>query len=102
MFSLFDEARTDIASAVARTDTVCALRLSQRNRTIIVSIHQPRFAIFRLFDRLTLLAAGNIIYQGKSSEALDFFQTLGMLSRAAYDDSSDCLLLDDSKNCNIT
>jgi len=43
-----------------------------------VSIHQPRYAIFRLFDRLTLLAAGNVIYHGKPTEALDFFQTLGI------------------------
>jgi len=55
-----------------------SVRLSQRNRTVVVSIHQPRYAIFRLFDRLTLLAAGNVIYHGKATEALDFFQTLGI------------------------
>jgi len=55
-----------------------SVRLSQRNRTVVVSIHQPRYAIFRLFDRLTLLAAGRVIYHGKATEALDFFQTLGI------------------------
>ena len=45
-----------------------------------MSIHQPRFAIFRMFDRLTLLDAGSTIYHGKASEALDFFKSLGILS----------------------
>jgi len=57
---------------------VCSSRLSEYDHTVIISIHQPRFAIFELFDRLTLLAAGKTIYHGKASEALDYFQTLGI------------------------
>jgi len=68
--------RCSLLSGVVRMPY--SVRLSQRNRTVVVSIHQPRYAIFRLFDRLTLLAAGNVIYHGKATEALDFFQTLGI------------------------
>ena len=60
--------------------SVCVVRLSQRDRTVIVSIHQPRFAIFQLFDRLTLLAAGKTVYHGKASEALGYFNALGTFS----------------------
>ena len=52
-------------------------RLSKNNRTIIFSIHQPRFAIYKLFEHLVLLAKGNIVYQGPCSEALDYFADLG-------------------------
>ena len=52
-------------------------RISKNNRTIIFSIHQPRFAIYKLFEHLVLLAKGNIVYQGPCSEALDYFADLG-------------------------
>jgi ATP-binding cassette subfamily G (WHITE) protein 2 len=51
--------------------------LSRRNRTIIFSIHQPRYAIFKLFDRLTLLAAGHTVYHGPASDALQHFSDVG-------------------------
>jgi len=54
------------------------VRLSLRGRTIVFSIHQPRFAIFKLFDRLSLLADGRTIYHGSASEALSFFKSIGI------------------------
>ena len=53
-------------------------RLSRRGRTVIFSIHQPRFTIFKLFDRLTLLAAGHSAFHGPASQALSFFESLGL------------------------
>jgi len=50
-----------------------------RGRTIIFSIHQPRFAIFKLFDRLSLLAAGRTVYHGKAAKALAFFESIGII-----------------------
>lgn len=52
-------------------------RLSRKGGTIIFSIHQPRFAIYKLFDRLTLLAAGRTVYHGEASETLEFFRYAG-------------------------
>ena len=48
-----------------------------RGRTIIFSIHQPRFTIFRLFDSLMLLSLGEVVYHGPAAESLDFFKSLG-------------------------
>jgi ABC-type multidrug transport system ATPase subunit len=45
--------------------------------TVIFSIHQPRFAIYKLLDRLYLLAAGRTVYHGPAEEALDFFRETG-------------------------
>ena len=54
---------------------LCVCSLSKEGRLIIMSIHQPRYSIFRLFDYLTLLSRGEIIYQGKAYGALSYFST---------------------------
>ena len=54
-------------------------RLSRRDRTVILSIHQPRYTIFKLFDRLSLMAAGRCAFHGQASQALPFFVSLGLL-----------------------
>lgn len=46
---------------------------------MIFSLHQPRFTIFKLFDRLTLLGAGHTVFHSQASEALPFFESLGLL-----------------------
>jgi ABC-type multidrug transport system ATPase subunit len=38
-----------------------------------MTIHQPNSEIFRLFDRLILLVEGNLIYQGNSEAAAEYF-----------------------------
>jgi len=46
----------------------------QGNRTIVFSIHQPRYSIFRLFDRLHLLSCyGQTVYHGMAQEAVTYF-----------------------------
>ena len=52
-------------------------RLGNRGRTIILSIHQPRFSIFRLFDSLTLLSLGRLAYHGPYDKVLPYFESLG-------------------------
>ncbi|NXE57837.1 ABCG2 protein, partial [Casuarius casuarius] len=52
-------------------------RLSRRGRTIIFSIHQPRYSIFKLFDSLTLLALGKVLYHGPAKQALEYFHSIG-------------------------
>lgn len=54
------------------------------NRTIIMSIHQPRSNIFNLFDRLLLLAAGRMVYSGPADEAASHFGTLGYSVPAGF------------------
>ena len=43
------------------------------NRTIVLTIHQPRFEIFDMFDKLILLSDGNIAYDGVPKKAYSFF-----------------------------
>nr|XP_009930588.1 PREDICTED: ATP-binding cassette sub-family G member 2 [Opisthocomus hoazin] len=55
----------------------CTVWMAKQGRTIIFSIHQPRYSIFRLFDSLTLLAAGRVLYHGPAQHAIGYFQSVG-------------------------
>jgi len=46
-------------------------------RTIVCTIHQPSSQIFTQFDDLLLLVRGNIIYQGPTASAIDYFASIG-------------------------
>ena len=49
-----------------------------------MSIHQPRYSIFKLLDTLTLLSAGNVVYHGQANNALEYFRGAGKQSIEAY------------------
>ena len=51
--------------------------LSQEGRLIVVSLHQPRYAILRLLDRVTLLSAGETVFHGQWTDATGYFSELG-------------------------
>uniref|UniRef100_A0A0B6ZBZ1 ABC transporter domain-containing protein n=1 Tax=Arion vulgaris TaxID=1028688 RepID=A0A0B6ZBZ1_9EUPU len=72
-----DEPTTGLDADTAFTVLSFLKRLSLRGRTIIFSIHQPRYSIFSLFDNLILLAGGSTVYNGPCSEVLDFFDSQG-------------------------
>ncbi|XP_064633854.1 broad substrate specificity ATP-binding cassette transporter ABCG2-like [Lineus longissimus] len=72
-----DEPTTGLDANTAYSVMKLLHRLSRRNRTIVFSIHQPRYNIFKQFDTLMLLNEGEVVYHGPSSDALDFFSGLG-------------------------
>ena len=45
----------------------------EKNKTIIMTIHQPNSDIFSLFDRLFLMVEGKLVYQGLSADAVTYF-----------------------------
>uniref|UniRef100_UPI0009B3C176 ATP-binding cassette sub-family G member 2-like n=1 Tax=Monopterus albus TaxID=43700 RepID=UPI0009B3C176 len=51
--------------------------MANHGRTIILSIHQPRYSIYRLFDSLTLLVTGKQVYHGPAQSTLDYFSDIG-------------------------
>jgi ATP-binding cassette subfamily G (WHITE) protein 2 len=51
--------------------------LSKKGKTIIFSIHQPRYSIVKLFDTITLLGNGQTVYHGPASKALTYFEQIG-------------------------
>jgi len=72
-----DEPTTGLDSTTASSVMKLLKRQAEKGRTIIFSIHQPRYSIFKLFDRLTLLSAGETIYHGVANDALPYFENLG-------------------------
>ncbi|ROI62422.1 ATP-binding cassette sub-family G member 2, partial [Anabarilius grahami] len=72
-----DEPTTGLDSNTANSIISLLHRLSRSGKTIIFSIHQPRYSIFRLFDHLTLLHKGETVYAGPAGKAMDYFQSLG-------------------------
>lgn len=57
--------------------TSSVFRLGQRGTTVIFSIHQPRYSIYKMFDNLILLSQGSVVYHGPSPHALDYFSSIG-------------------------
>ncbi|XP_013866836.1 broad substrate specificity ATP-binding cassette transporter ABCG2b [Austrofundulus limnaeus] len=72
-----DEPTTGLDSNTANCIIGLLHKLSRRGKTVIFSIHQPRYSIFRQFDHLTLMHKGEIVYAGAAERALDYFTGLG-------------------------
>ncbi|NXW51710.1 ABCG2 protein, partial [Nyctiprogne leucopyga] len=72
-----DEPTTGLDASTANAVLLLLKRMAKQGKTIIFSIHQPRYSIFRLFDNLTLLAAGRTLYHGPAQHAIGYFQSSG-------------------------
>ncbi|KAM6177401.1 broad substrate specificity ATP-binding cassette transporter ABCG2-like [Erethizon dorsatum] len=72
-----DEPTTGLDSSTAHALLLLLKRMSTQGRTIIFSIRQPRYSIFKMFDSLTLLAAGKLIFHGPAQKAVEHFASAG-------------------------
>ena len=59
-------------------DSASPLAASPAPVTVILSIHQPNYELFALFDDLILLSEGHVLYCGPASQALQYFDQLGL------------------------
>jgi ABC-type multidrug transport system ATPase subunit len=56
----------------------CLVTLAKTyNRTIVMTIHQPRSNIVALFDQLLLLAQGHTVYSGPFTTCQSYFDSIG-------------------------
>uniref|UniRef100_A0A674NRJ1 ATP-binding cassette, sub-family G (WHITE), member 2a n=1 Tax=Takifugu rubripes TaxID=31033 RepID=A0A674NRJ1_TAKRU len=72
-----DEPTTGLDASTANSVLLLLKRMAKNGRTIILSIHQPRYSIYRLFDSLTLLVNGKQVYHGPAQRALAYFSDIG-------------------------
>eukprot|EP00118_Oscarella_pearsei_P028305 m.1844 g.1844 ORF g.1844 m.1844 type:complete len:634 (+) comp7956_c0_seq1:221-2122(+) len=72
-----DEPTTGLDAYTAVSVMQLLQQLSRRGTTVIFSIHQPRYAIFKLFDSLTLLGNGQTIFHGSPGRGLKFLEEGG-------------------------
>nr|XP_040148097.1 broad substrate specificity ATP-binding cassette transporter ABCG2-like [Ictidomys tridecemlineatus] len=76
-----DEPTTGLDGRTANDVFTLLKRISQQGRTIIFTIHHPCYSIFRLFDSLTILASGELMYHGPAQKALEYFQSAGLVRK---------------------
>ncbi|CAF4861518.1 unnamed protein product [Rotaria socialis] len=72
-----DEPTTGLDAATANNVMHCLKRLAEKGRTIIFSIHQPRYSIFKLFDTVTFMCNGQFVYHGTIENVVSYFSTIG-------------------------
>uniref|UniRef100_A0AAQ6AI68 Broad substrate specificity ATP-binding cassette transporter ABCG2 n=1 Tax=Amphiprion ocellaris TaxID=80972 RepID=A0AAQ6AI68_AMPOC len=71
-----DEPTTGLDASTACTVLLLLKRMAEKGKTIILSIHQPRYSIYRLFDSLTLMVSGKMVYHGPAQSALVHFNKI--------------------------
>ncbi|XP_029911937.1 broad substrate specificity ATP-binding cassette transporter ABCG2b [Myripristis murdjan] len=86
-----DEPTTGLDSNTANCIISLLHKLSRRGKTVIFSIHQPRYSIFRQFDHLTLMHKGEVVYAGMADKALEYFTQLGYQIQS-FDNPADFFL----------
>ncbi|KAJ8319352.1 hypothetical protein KUTeg_004443 [Tegillarca granosa] len=72
-----DEPTTGLDANAASAVMLLLKGLALKGTTIVFTIYQPRYSIYRLFDHLTLLSRGETVYHGPAVNALDFFHNIG-------------------------
>eukprot|EP00624_Nannochloropsis_granulata_P002827 evm.model.NODE_24437_length_17166_cov_22.300535.1 len=72
-----DEPTSGLDSKMAEDVVLTLSRLAQQGRTLICTIHQPSYKIFRLFDRLVLLSLGHVVYNGKIEDVEAYYSSIG-------------------------
>lgn len=74
---LCDEPTSGLDSFMAHNVLQVLKRLAQKDKTIILTIHQPSSEIFGMFDKLLLMAEGRVAFLGTPNEASEFFTSMG-------------------------
>ncbi|KAJ7171842.1 P-loop containing nucleoside triphosphate hydrolase protein [Mycena crocata] len=75
---ILDEATTGLDATTSFLLLQTLSELAKRHsRTIILSLHAPRSDAFALFDRLMVLSKGDVVYSGRASDSLAWFEERG-------------------------
>jgi ABC-type multidrug transport system ATPase subunit len=76
-------------SGLDSTSAVALLQMLHRlakdhGKTVVTSIHQPSSAVFRSFDRLLVLAEGNVVFFGTPVGSLTYLREHGLTCPDGY------------------
>ncbi|KAJ1392752.1 P-loop containing nucleoside triphosphate hydrolase [Sesbania bispinosa] len=72
-----DEPTSGLDSTTALRIVQMLQDIAEAGKTVVTTIHQPSSRLFHKFDKLILLGKGSLLYFGKASEAMDYFQCIG-------------------------
>ncbi|KAK1171082.1 ATP-binding cassette sub-family G member 5 [Acipenser oxyrinchus oxyrinchus] len=76
---LLDEPTTGLDSMTANQIVVLLSELAQKDRIVIVTIHQPRSELFRVFSRIAIMSCGELVFCGEPEEMVQFFSGCGYM-----------------------
>ncbi|KAG9484420.1 hypothetical protein GDO78_010023 [Eleutherodactylus coqui] len=74
---LLDEPTTGLDSMTANHIVLLLSQLARKDRIVIISIHQPRSELFKIFDRIAIMSCGELIFCGNPQEMISFFDDCG-------------------------
>ncbi|XP_065649409.1 uncharacterized protein LOC101239819 isoform X2 [Hydra vulgaris] len=76
---ILDEPTTGLDSSTA-FNLINTLKnlVEKEKRAICLTIHQPSSQVFHMFDKLMLLCNGTVMFFGKNSNILPFFESIGL------------------------
>ncbi|XP_025210297.1 ATP-binding cassette sub-family G member 8 isoform X1 [Theropithecus gelada] len=74
---VLDEPTSGLDSFTAHNLVKTLSRLAKGNRLVLISLHQPRSDIFRLFDLVLLMTSGTPIYLGAAQHMVQYFTAIG-------------------------
>ena len=74
---LLDEPTTGLDAFTARHVVETLQDIAHKGRTVIMSIHQPRYDVFALVDDVILLSRGHQIWSGSTKDMLKHFDSCG-------------------------
>ncbi|KAI9090627.1 hypothetical protein K1719_028480 [Acacia pycnantha] len=72
-----DEPTSGLDSTTALKIVQMLQDIAEAGKTVVTTIHQPSSRLFHKFDKLILLGKGSLLYYGKASEAMLYFQSIG-------------------------
>ncbi|CAI8593084.1 unnamed protein product [Vicia faba] len=82
-----DEPTSGLDSTTAQRIVSTLSDLAKGGRTILMTIHQPSSRLYYMFNKVLLLAEGNVVYFGKGSEAIQHFSNMGYAPALAMNPS---------------
>jgi ABC-type multidrug transport system ATPase subunit/ABC-type multidrug transport system permease subunit len=74
-----DEPTSGLDSYTALLVAKLLVEKAKEGKTIISTIHQPSSDIYNLFDKLMLMADGQVVYHGVARESTSFFADQGLV-----------------------
>ncbi|XP_059841696.1 ATP-binding cassette sub-family G member 5 isoform X1 [Hypanus sabinus] len=74
---LLDEPTTGLDSMTSNQIIHLLSELAHKNRIVILSIHQPRSELFKLFDRIAIMSCGELVFCGGTEDIVEFFASCG-------------------------
>ncbi|KFV70038.1 ATP-binding cassette sub-family G member 5, partial [Dryobates pubescens] len=74
---ILDEPTTGLDCLTANQIVSLLSDLAHKDRIVIITIHQPRSELFRLFDKIAIMSFGEMVFCGNPMEMITFFSDCG-------------------------